>query len=74
MYSNLKAKCTRDMRRVADRLAEKHEIVYPGLVTTLDESHRAGRLFSDKKIDMLIVTESTYTTDYMIHQVLHHLP
>jgi L-arabinose isomerase len=74
MYSKIKAECTRDMQRVAGRLAAKHEIVYPGLVTTLDESDKAGKLFSDTKIDLLIVTESTYTTDYMIHQVLHHLP
>jgi L-arabinose isomerase len=74
MYSKLKAECTRDMKLVANRLSAKHTIVYPGLVTTLDESNRAGRLFRNEKIDMLIVTESTYTTDYMIHQVLHHLP
>jgi L-arabinose isomerase len=73
MYDNLKDKCVRDMSAVADKLKKKYDIVYPGLVTTLDEAEKAGKIFNENNIGLLIVTESTYTTDYMVHQVLHHL-
>jgi L-arabinose isomerase len=74
MYPNLEASCKKDMQLLADTLGKTHDMVYPGLVTTLDESDSAGRIFHSKEIDILIVTEATYTTDYMIHQALRHLP
>lgn len=74
MYDTLRKKCSRDMRVIADKLKTKYDIVYPGLVTTLDESEKAGKIFNENNINLLIVTESTYTTDYMVHQALHHLP
>ena len=74
MYSNLKAECSEDMQVIADRLAEKYDIVYPGMVSTLDEAEQAGTLFREQHIDVLIITEATYTPDYILHQPLRHLP
>lgn len=73
MYENIKREVTEDMQVVVDRLKKKHDIVYPGLVDTLDSAEQAGILFAKEQVDLIIVTEATYTTDYILHQALHHL-
>ena len=74
MYDNIEADCIADMKIVADKLARNQDVVYPGMVTTLDEADEAGIVFKDKQVDLLIITQSTYTPDYILHQTLHHLP
>lgn len=74
MYDGLLADVTGDMNRVAQRIGKNHEIVYPGLVDTLDKADEAGRLFKEQHIDLLVITEGTYCTDYIVHQALLHLP
>lgn len=74
MYDNLLADVTGDMDTVAERIGRNHDIVYPGLVDTLDKADEAGRLFSRQHIDVLVITEGTYCTDYIVHQALLHLP
>ena len=74
MYEGLRSQVEGDMRNVADRLSLKHEVVYPGLVDTLDGSEAAGRLFRDRQVDMLVIAEGTYCPDYLIHQALLPLP
>jgi len=74
MYEGLKEQVADDMNRIVNTLSKKHEVVYPGLVDTLDSADAAGRFFSDRKIDLLIITEGTYCTDYIVHQALLHLP
>ncbi|MCE5325392.1 MAG: hypothetical protein LLG01_03155 [Planctomycetaceae bacterium] len=74
MYANLHDEVASDMQTVADRIGRRHEVVYPGLVDTLDAADAAGRMFKDKQIDALVITEGTYCTDYIVHQALLHLP
>jgi L-arabinose isomerase len=74
MYENLRDEVEQDMQIVADRLSEKHDIFYPGLVETLDGADEAGRSFKDEQIDILIIAEGTYVPDYFVHQTLSHLP
>ena len=74
MYPGLREQVGRDMQIIADRLAGKHELVYPGYIDTIDGADSAGRRFRDEQIDLLIVTESTYCPDYFVHQALVHLP
>lgn len=74
MYEGLEDKVRADMDSVANRLSEKCDLVYPGFIDTLDKADAAGRLFKDEKIDTIVVAEGTYSTDYLIHQVLLHLP
>ncbi len=73
MYSNLEAECRADMQVIADRLAEKYDVVYPGMLSTLDEADQAGKLFKEQHIDLLIITEATYTPDFILHQPLRYL-
>lgn len=74
MYGNLRDEVEGDMKRIADHLNERHELVYPGLVDTLDGANEAGILFKNKHIDILIISEGTYCPDYFVHQALLHLP
>ncbi len=74
MYATLREQVASDMGRVAQRLGTRHRLVYPGLVDTLDAADAAGRLFREKHVDVLIVTEGTYCPDYFVHQALEHLP
>ena len=74
MYEGLLEDVTSDMKSVAERIGKRHEIVYPGLVDTLDKADAAGQLFKEQHIDVLVITEGTYCTDYIVHQALLHLP
>lgn len=74
MYPNLKAVVEQDSRIVLDRLAKDYDVVYPGLIDTMDTADAAGRYFRENRIDLLIITERTYIPDTYIHQALSHLP
>jgi L-arabinose isomerase len=74
MYPNLREQVEGDTKRIAAKLGRNHPVVYPGLVDTLDRADAAGKYFTDKQIDLLVITEGTYCPDYMIHQALFHLP
>lgn len=73
MYKGLRQQVEGDMKKIADRLSQKHNIVYPGLVETLDTADAAGKRFKEERIDLLIISEGTYCPDYFVHQTLLHL-
>ena len=74
MYPALKETIEKDNRAVLGRLSQKHQVVYPGLVDSMDTADEAGRRFRDEGIDLLVLTERTYVPDTYIHQLLSHLP
>lgn len=55
MYEGLRDQVIADMQIVADRLGKNHDIIYPGMIETLDASDEAGKLFSNNHIDLLIL-------------------
>jgi L-arabinose isomerase len=73
MYPGLSEQVSGDMQKIADILGQKHNIVYPGLVETLDDADSAGKLFVKEHIDLIIISEGTYCPDYFVHQALNHL-
>jgi L-arabinose isomerase len=74
MYAGLREQVQGDMQTIADRLAAAHDVVFPGLVETLDGADHAGQVFRDQHVDLVVVAEGTYCPDYFIHQALLHLP
>ncbi|MBT3273795.1 MAG: hypothetical protein HN368_11610 [Spirochaetales bacterium] len=74
MYEGLRERVEADLQTIADRLGNRCRVIYPGLIDTLDKADAAGRLFRESSIDVLVVAEATYSTDYLIHQALLHLP
>ncbi|OHD20291.1 MAG: hypothetical protein A2064_02930 [Spirochaetes bacterium GWB1_66_5] len=66
-----------DLEKVLGQL-RKHlgpqvEIVWPGLVSTLDEADRAGRLFKKENIDLVLFVAFTYTVDVISLQCLRYV-
>ena len=73
MYPNLHGQVEQDCRVVVDRLSGKHDVVYPGLVDTVDTADEAGRQFRDQQVDLVILAYRTYIPDVYMHQLLSHL-
>ena len=63
-----------DLQTVASRLSQDLDVVYPCVVDTLDAAEKAGRVFANSKLDLLIVIEGTYTPDYISMQAIDHVP
>ena len=54
-------------------LGPQAEIVWPGLVSTLDEADRAGRLFKKENVDLVLFVAFTYTVDVISLQCLRYV-
>jgi L-arabinose isomerase len=74
MYGTLKETAEKDNEVVLKRLSQKHHIIYPCFVDSVDSADEAGRRFKDEQIDLLIITERTYVPDMYIYQMLSHIP
>lgn len=76
MYPVLKETVSRDLDGVAARLSEAltEEVVYPGMVDTLDTAEKAGRAFAQAGVDLVVVVAGTYLVDFMILHALAHVP
>ncbi len=76
--SDLEAKIRDDAQRVVQNLTastkDKCHIVYPGMVDTLDNACEAGETFSRERVDVVVIVENTYVTDFIPLEVLEHLP
>lgn len=62
-----------DLERIAERLGRDVELVYPGIVDTLDSADKAGLAFADARIQMLVVVDGTYVPDYMAIQAIDYV-
>lgn len=61
-----------DMKRF---FGEQYEIVAPDvMVDTLDKAFDAGELFRKKGVDLVVLDEATYLTDFIPLEALEHLP
>jgi len=74
MYPALRAIVDTDMTKVRDRLAAKVEVVYPGMVDSMDLAEQAGRAFAQAGVKVVVVVEGTYLPDFMVLHVLEHVP
>jgi L-arabinose isomerase len=63
-----------DLERIAKRLEKDVDLVYTGVVDTLDSADQAGRAFAEAGIEMLIVVDGTYVPDYMAIQAIDYVP
>ena len=74
MYKDLKGQLDSDAKVVWKRLSEKHDVVYTGMVDTLDSADEAGRELREQQVDLLILAYRAYVPDAYIHQLLSHVP
>ncbi|MDQ2839770.1 MAG: hypothetical protein M3Y72_01760, partial [Acidobacteriota bacterium] len=63
-----------DLERIAERLQKDVDLVYPGVVDTLDRADEAGQAFEAAAIQVLIVVDGTYVPDYMAVQAIDYVP
>jgi L-arabinose isomerase len=63
-----------DLERIAQRLRRDFEVIYPGVVDTLDAADAAGRVFGKAELDLLIVVEGTYVPDYISLHAIEQAP
>lgn len=54
-------------------LSSNVEVIWPGIISTIDEAEKAGKLFEEEKIDMVVYIAATYNPDYMSIQTLCHV-
>lgn len=74
MYPSLREKAEADLRRIHARLAQDLDVVYPGMIDTLDAAEAAGRSLAEAKVDVVIIAEGTYLPDFMVLCALEHIP
>lgn len=74
MYPALREKAENDLTAVQARLAASLEVVYPGMVDTLDAAEAAGRTLAAARVDVVVVVEATYLPDFMVLNALEHVP
>lgn len=63
-----------DMERIATRLRQDFEVIYPCIVDTLDAADEAGKAFAAADLDLLIVVEGTYVPDYISLHAIEQVP
>lgn len=63
-----------DVQNIADRLSKDFDVVYPGIVDTLDAADAVGREFAAKKVDVVVVVEGTYLPDFITLHALSYVP
>jgi len=73
MYPGLQKTVQRDLEKVHKNLSRDLEVVYPGMVDTLDAAEKAGKVFAESRIDLLVVVEGTYLPDFMTLQAIEHV-
>lgn len=73
MYPSLRETVEQDLQGICDRLSEHLDIVYPGMVDTMDKADAAGRALAAEDLTCVIVVEGTYLPDFITLQALHHI-
>ena len=75
MYpETLKKTVEEDLEKVYRNL-QKHisKVVWPGLISTIDDAERAGQIFAEEKVDLIVYTAATYHPDIISLQALGHM-
>ena len=63
-----------DMERVRNNFKNKFEnVICSEMVDTLDAAEKAGKLFKDEDIDVLVIAYGTYLPDFMTMHVINQL-
>ncbi len=76
--SNLEKMIVGDAKNFINNFKKKanqeFDIIYPGMIDTLNSANSAGRILKKENVDVIIIVENTYVTDYIIMEVLDYIP
>ena len=75
MRESILEDCDRFVARMQEKFENEYDLIYPDFhVDTLDKAFDAGVFFKAAAIDMLIIDEATYITDFIPLQTIDFLP
>lgn len=72
-YDQLLGKVKADAEVVRSEIAGRYDVVYTGLVDTIDKAIDAGKMLRDNNVDLVILAYRTYIPDVYIHQLLTYV-
>lgn len=73
MYPPLRETVENDLAGARDRFAKRFDVVYPGMVDTLDKADAAGAAMAAESVEVVVVMEGTYLPDFITLRALDHL-
>lgn len=74
MYPQLREKVEKDIAVVTDRLKKEYKnIVFSGMVDTLDSADEAGKLLKKEDVDVVLLVYGTYTADFITLTALEYV-
>lgn len=75
MREKIQADSDRFVERMREKFADSYELVIPeGHVDTLDKAYDAGMMFKNAGVDVIVIDESTYITDFIPIQAIDPMP
>ena len=75
MQQAIQADAQRFLDRMQEKFGDQYELVIPPVhVDTLDKAYDAGVYFKEQGIDVLIIDEATYVTDFLPLQTIDLVP
>ena len=75
MREKIQADSDRFVERMREQFSGSYELVIPeGHVDTLDKAYDAGMLFKNAGVDVIVIDESTYITDFIPIQAIDPMP
>lgn len=75
MQQAIQADAQRFLERMQEKFGDQYELVIPPVhVDTLDKAYDAGVYFKEQGIDVLIIDEATYVTDFIPLQTIDLVP
>lgn len=74
MYPTLKEKVEGDLKVITDRIKKQYSnVVFSGMVDTLDTANEAGKLFKKEDVDVVLLVYGTYTADFITLTALDYV-
>lgn len=75
MQQTIQTDAQRFLERMQENFADQYELVIPPVhVDTLDKAYDAGVYFKEQGIDVIVIDEATYVTDFIPLQTIDLLP
>lgn len=68
MYPALEEQVKKDLAKAAERLKKslpECELIYPGMVDTLDKAEEAGEIFRKAQVEVIVIMAGTYLPDFI---------
>lgn len=61
-------------RKLENTVNSNYTVIFPEIVDTLDNAYKVGKKLKKENIDLLVIVENTYVTDYIPMGVIDHVP